>query len=423
MPVNVRLSYYLDGRTVSAEELKGATGRVRIRFDYTNTTSVSQDGYTLIQPFLALSVVVLDSEKSTNIKVENGKLLEFDGNRIALIAALPGIRDSLKLSSYELTKDLGLKDYGEIEFDACDFSLEYTATILSNDLFSELKDDDLDELYDFADQTKDFKKDSEELTDSTAKMLDACITLQEGLNAYTGAINILDTSMDTITEGAAQLAAGLEQISEMFEAEEDKKTAIEEIIELLKSLMEQTEEYEKALEQLETDIQELEGYAESIADPEKKAEFTAKTEDCKTQLEKLKEMKVNDLLTAVDVIVTKISLLQENLQQLSAGSSQLSDGLAKIKEGTSALSENGCQINLGVKQLVKAAREFDDGMNDFVNDDLDDLMKLGGSSLSEIADRIKAMKKVDSSYGCFSGLKEGRSGKTVFIIETAAIKQ
>ena len=111
----------------------------------------------------------------------------------------------MKLSSYELTKELELKDYGEIEFNAIDFSLDYTATILSNNLFADLEDEDLDDLDEFASQSKDFRTDSTELSDNTAKLVDACISLQDGLGAYTGAINTLDTSMATIAEGAGQL--------------------------------------------------------------------------------------------------------------------------------------------------------------------------------------------------------------------------
>ena len=75
-------------------------------------------------------------------------------------------------------------------------------------------------------------------------------------------------------------------------------------------------------------------------------------------------------------------------------------------------------MNLGAKQRVKAAREFDDGMNDFVQNDIDDITKLGGSKLIDISNKIKALKKIDESYRCFTGLLEGKTGETTFLIET-----
>ncbi len=420
LPVNVRISYFLNGEQLPAEKIKGQSGHFRILFDYSNSTSVNQDGYNLIQPFMALSTVMLDGEKTANIKVDNGKLLQYGDSSIALIIAAPGISNSLKLSSYELTKELELKDYGEIEFDAIDFSLDYTATILSNNLFADLEDEDLDDLNEFASQSKDFRTDSTELSDNTAKLVDACISLQDGLGAYTGAITTLDTSMATITEGAGQLSDGLSQINEMFKSEEDKKSPVEEIQELLTQLSAGLEEYDKAIDQLETLISDLEEYRDKLDETEKEG-YLSKIEECRKQLEIIKEMKVAELLKSCEMIIGKVVLLQSSLQEAAQGSAQLAAGLVKIKEGTSALSSNGCSVNLGAKQLVKAAKEFDEGINSFINDDLDDLLKLGGASLSDVVGRLKAIKKIDQNYGCFSGLKEGQKGKTVFIIETAAI--
>ena len=419
LPVNVRISYFLNDEQLPAEQIKGRSGHIRIRFDYSNSTSVAQDGYNLIQPFMALSTVMLDKEKTANIKVDNGKLLQYGDSSIALIIAAPGISNSLKLSSYELTKELELKDYGEIEFDAIDFSLDYTATILSNNLFADLEDEDLDDLDEFASQSKDFRTDSTELSDNTAKLVDACISLQDGLGAYTGAITALDTSMATIAEGAGQLSDGLSQINEMFKSEEDKKSPIEEIQELLSQLSAGLEEYDKAIDQLETLISDEE-YRDKLDETEKEG-YLSKIEECRKQLEIIKEMKVDELLKSCEMIIGKVVLLQSSLQEAAQGSAQLAAGLIKIKEGTSALSSNGCSVNLGAKQLVKAAKEFDEGINSFINDDLDYLLKLGGASLSDVVGRLKAIKKIDQNYGCFSGLKEGQKGKTVFIIETAAI--
>lgn len=50
LPVNVRISYFLNDEQLPAEQIKGRSGHIRIRFDYSNSTSVAQDGYNLIQP-------------------------------------------------------------------------------------------------------------------------------------------------------------------------------------------------------------------------------------------------------------------------------------------------------------------------------------------------------------------------------------
>ena len=127
-----------------------------------------------------------------------------------------------------------------------------------------------------------------------------------------------------------------------------------------------------------------------------------------------------EILACLKLYQTDIAL-RETLKKLSAGAGDLQNGLHQIAQGADTLTSNNDSIKEGLDELVDAVKEFDDGMNEFVNEDLDDILKLGGSSLKNIADRIKALKKIDGNYGCFSGLAEGKSGKSVFIIETDAI--
>ena len=49
-------------------------------------------------------------------------------------------------------------------------------------------------------------------------------------------------------------------------------------------------------------------------------------------------------------------------------------------------------------------------------------MELSGAPLKNIVNRIRSLRKIDQEYGCYSGLLEGKSGKSTFLIETAAIK-
>ena len=124
-----------------------------------------------------------------------------------------------------------------------------------------------------------------------------------------------------------------------------------------------------------------------------------------------------DLMAMIDMKIDA----DETLKKLSAGAGDLQNGLHQIAQGADTLTSNNDSIKEGLDELVDAVKEFDDGMNEFVNEDLDDILKLGGSSLKNIADRIKALKKIDGNYGCYCGLAEGKSGKSVFIIETDAI--
>jgi len=96
LPVDVAVTYLLDGRTVTPEELAGKSGRVTIRFDYTNRQFEMMDvggkQEKIYVPFAMLTGMVLDNDRFTNVEVSSGKVFS-DGNRTVVMGlALPGLQ-------------------------------------------------------------------------------------------------------------------------------------------------------------------------------------------------------------------------------------------------------------------------------------------------------------------------------------------
>lgn len=122
LPVTTRVTYYLNGVETAPDDLAGQSGRVRIHFDYTNHTreTVTVDGqeYTVSVPFTAITAVILDGDKFSNIEADNGKVMELDGQTAVLGTVMPGLADSAQelhdgvqefsdKSSGDLSDDLG----------------------------------------------------------------------------------------------------------------------------------------------------------------------------------------------------------------------------------------------------------------------------------------------------------------------------
>lgn len=97
LPVTTRVTYYLNGVETAPDDLAGQSGRVRIRFDYTNHTreTVTVDGqeYTVSVPFTAITAVILDGDKFSNVEADNGKVMELDGQTAVLGTVMPGLAD------------------------------------------------------------------------------------------------------------------------------------------------------------------------------------------------------------------------------------------------------------------------------------------------------------------------------------------
>ena len=76
-------------------------------------------------------------------ETENGKVISAADTKAVIGFAVPGLQNSLRLTDYEVTKDLDLPESIKIEADVTDFELGFTTTIISSGLFEDLKEEDL----------------------------------------------------------------------------------------------------------------------------------------------------------------------------------------------------------------------------------------------------------------------------------------
>ena len=141
LPVGVKLSYTLDGREMTADEIAGKSGKATIRFDYTNnqkqTVSIDGRDTEIYVPFTVITGAVLDDSVFSNIEVSNGKIIN-DGTRSIVIGfALPGMQESLALNK----DSIQIPDSIEITADVKNFSLTTTLTMVTNDLFNQAAED------------------------------------------------------------------------------------------------------------------------------------------------------------------------------------------------------------------------------------------------------------------------------------------
>lgn len=223
LPVNVKVTYYLDGQEIDPDELAGKSGKVKIRFDYENLTAqqavIGGEETELCVPFVAASTLVLDSDKFVNVEVENGKVLSDGKNTIIAGVAMPGLYDSLDLLNLEGFEDVDIPEYVEVTADVTEFELSMTATILMPDVFSELDTDDMDGF-------DDLKDDIEELNDATYDLIDGCIELDDGVqelkdnmpDLWDGAVELddgakeLDDGAQELMDGASELGDGAKEL-------------------------------------------------------------------------------------------------------------------------------------------------------------------------------------------------------------------
>lgn len=218
LPVDMRITYQLDGKPISAQELAGKSGRVTMRFDYTNneTATVTIDGKkeTVSVPFVMLTGMILDNSTFTNISVTNGRLVN-DGSRcIVMGVALPGLRENLQLSNAKLT----IPDYVEITADVTNFELTTTLTLATNSIFNKLQMDKISDLDSLNDALNDLLDASLQLVEGSSDLSEGLDTLLEKSGELSQGIDQLLTGSQQLSDGASALNAGVGQLSQGMES-------------------------------------------------------------------------------------------------------------------------------------------------------------------------------------------------------------
>ena len=202
LPVSVNLTYMLDGKEMTAEQIAGKSGKATIRFDYTNhqkqTVSINGKDTDVYVPFTVITGAVLDDSVFSNIEVSNGKVIN-DGTRTIVIGfALPGMQESLDLNA----DSIKIPDSIEITADVKNFSLTTTLTMVTNDVFNEAAED--------IEKKRDEKGDEDV---SLEKLTGGISQLTDGSSAlYDGTSQLLEKS-GMLISGIHQLASGGQQVS------------------------------------------------------------------------------------------------------------------------------------------------------------------------------------------------------------------
>lgn len=223
IPVGMKVTYELDGKKVSADDLEGKSGHLKIHYEYQNT-SADSGKYT---PFLMATGLLMDGEKFSNVTVDNGKVIS-DGDRDIVIGmGLPQLKEQLTSVSSKVD-DLDIPDSFTVEADVTDYEKVEAVTVATNEVFNEVgtdKFDSLDELKDSMTELQDASNKlvsgSGELKDGLDTLLSSSGTLVSGIdqlasggNTLAGGTGSLVSGMQSAKTGSSQLAGGVKALSD-----------------------------------------------------------------------------------------------------------------------------------------------------------------------------------------------------------------
>lgn len=478
LPVEIAVSYKLDGESISPEELVGKSGKVTIRFDYKNKQyeEVEIDGQKekIYVPFAMLTGALLDDDTFTNAEVTNGKLIGDGAHTIAVGAAFPGLQEDLKIPEEEFE----IPDYLEITGDAENFEPCMTVTFATNELINGLvSGTDMDE----ADIESALKE-------SVGELLDAMDQLENGAGSLATGADDLDDGVTSLQEGVTQLSDGLTELSGSNDSLNEGAAQIFET--LLSTANEQiaasgldvpeltienyAETLDKVIATLNTDVklgQALgaimgEGDAQADAAEEDNAQVSvaeqqadvagaqAETNDAQAgamgmadaagmQAKLAAAQEGIEALTELKASLDSYNTFYLGLQSYTAGVAKLGEGANNLKTGADNLKDGADQLSAGATQLydgiltltggetpqdkrednaaAKADTESSDGVESEERSEgqgIKELLETAGTDFDGLTARLLAVKEVSENYQSFAGIDESMSGQVRFIYRT-----
>ena len=212
LPVKQTISYYLDGEKMDPDEIAGKSGKVTIRFDYKNnqktTTTVDGKKYSVYVPFTIMTGMILD-DSFTNVEVKNGKVIS-DGDKSMVVGvAMPGLKDSLKVTSSDFSEDIDIPEYVEVTADVKDFSMDMTMSVMLSGITSSDNVEDFVDLSDLDDAIDTLSDSSSQLADGTKELREGLEQLRSKVPALADGAKTLNSSTESLRNGVSSLDATL----------------------------------------------------------------------------------------------------------------------------------------------------------------------------------------------------------------------
>ena len=441
LPVSVNITYYLDNQEISPSELAHKSGHIKMIFTYKNNSTLNNNVQV---PFMCVTMLMLDEDKFSNITLENGKLINLSGNKIVALYGEPGLKESLKLYTVDTFDDIELTDSAMVEADVEDFTLDYTSTIVSNGIFKEMDNEDINDISDAINDLSKLNDKIDEIKDATTKLKDEGNELVDGVSK-------LKDSADQLDDAAGAFNTNISQIGTLISALNTLATSIsgvvtnesligvKTVVETTDSLLNVMITYCDSLISIKTEVdninlEDLKGMDDS--NPTKIAITNLKNIDLssisiddlnklKTNIETLKTQLNSEefvdgfakLVTTSTTLATACKAIDSNetKNQLISGASSLASASSTFKSVISSLNDN-------MPDLKNAINEFSDKIDEAVDENRSDLNKFSGSNMKNIITNIKNLKKIDEDYDSFIGEIDGTTSSVTFTIETEEIK-
>ena len=384
LPVSVKFTYLLDGQEMQPQDLVGKSGHLQIKIQYTNNEkkSAKVDGKneTIYSPFVMLTAMILPDDTFSNVTIDNGKVISDGSRNIVVGVGMPGLKDSLKLDTIDLsaddddknsedkTLDIDIPDSVSIEADVTDFSMSSSLTVALSDLLKDIDFDDdsalddikdaLDNLTDAATQlvdgTSDLYDGVEELDEKYGEFDDGVKELRDGTHDLSDGVGDLTDGVNTLADGAKQLQSGAGDLAsgaktlddgagKLQSGSKDLVSGVSQLASGATSLQSGAGQLQSGAGQLQSGAAQLQSGAGTLQSGIN--DYTSGVD--------LLNAGIQANLSSDSELNTKVSLFAQGINTLAAGVNSYTAGTDSLADGVSAYVAGEQQLSQGAQALTQ----------------------------------------------------------------------
>ena len=414
LPVSVKLTYFLDGKEVKPDELKGKSGHLKIQVQYTNnekkTVTVDGKEEEVYTPFVMMTGMILPNETFSNVTIDNGKVISDGSRNIVVGFGMPGLKDSLDLDE-ETTKEaedkgVTIPENFEMEADVTDFTMSSTFTVALTDLLDDMDMDNIIDVDSLKDSLNELEDAALELVSGSGTLADGASTLADGVSSYTAGADELNAGIQkylgsngelngSVTEyvnGVGKVVKGVKDYTSGTNALANGVTSYVVGEQKIAAGAAQLSQLSKGLEQVQTAVDTLSKAADGKGEATDDLVIAANQLAAGTkQLQAvLGSEEVTALLTQVNGMVTTGNELISATESLSAS---LQTGIATpVANIAAALTGMETQLNAINTQLGTLQSDCETAVAD-VNAKITDYnTKVDAAQAAQIANAISALQ-------------------------------
>ena len=392
LPVSVKIRYELDGQEISANDIQGKSGHLKLTISFTNNYSevknINGKSIVIHPSYLAGGMLNMSTGKFSNVKCESGKIVNDGTNEMLAFANIPGLNETLKSAGLDkVNNQLGISDDVTVEADVNDFDLGSIMVGMTNeiDLASELGEigsvseltDGIDQLIEADNQlidgskqlydgTTQLKEQAAPLTGSSdqvrqlsagaIQLNDGVKALQTGISQYTaGSSEIISTAQQGlygISQGSGQLSNGIEEKPSLKAIMKSMSDGLDQMGAMAGKV--DTKALQKAITDTNTDLKHMEEYLKGTQS--ELTELNGKLTEASEVISALKNTLMPTLQPAIDAVNNKINSKNGEIQKAQG---EINSYYASINEEISSIESTIASLKEQANKLPEGSEKTD----------------------------------------------------------------